>query len=288
MSELEGRVAIVTGGGRGIGRDVALELARRRARVLVNDLFQDPAGVAAAESVAGEIRGAGGEAVANRESVAGFDSAAAITAAAVDAFGRVDILVNCAGNFGPANILTVEEQHWDSILAVHLTGHLATARAAVAQMLDQGGSGRIVMISSRGAFYSAVAAYSTAKAGVMGLSASLAAELKPHGITVNCILPSATTQLFPAGAASRLMGDLPPSLDMDPEAIPPIVAWLCGDGAAGVTGRYFYASGGDIAQLKQPFSLTSSDLLVRKLGRWTPDEVAERMSRLLGLGPEPG
>jgi NAD(P)-dependent dehydrogenase (short-subunit alcohol dehydrogenase family) len=236
---------------------------------------------AAAEAVAEQISRAGGKAAASTESVASFAGGEAIVAAAVAAFGRLDILVNCAGNFAPTNIPNLDEETWDSILSVHLTGHLGACRAAAAQMLRQRGPGRIVTVSSRGAFFSAVAAYSSAKAGVMGLTAALAAELSGSGITVNCLLPSAMTQLFPAEASTRVLGAMPTSLDMDPEAMAPTVAWLCSDEAAGLTGRYFFSAGGDIGLLPQPLAVTGISTFVRKIGRWSADEIESAIPELL-------
>jgi NAD(P)-dependent dehydrogenase (short-subunit alcohol dehydrogenase family) len=289
MNQLDERVALVTGGGRGLGRGIALELVRRGAKVMVNDVYRDDAGNSAADGVVAEIGATGGEGAANYDSVASFDAGARIVRSVVDRFGKIDILVNCAGNAAFSSVLDIEEPEWDAITAVHLTGHAACITAASAQMIGQSSPGRIITISSRGAFFSFGVAYAAAKAGIMGLTASASVELRPHGITVNCVLPSATTQLFPTDASTRTLGGMPASLDMDPECVAPTVAFLCSDAAQEVTGRYIYASGGDLTIYTHPLLLQDSNLFVRKMGRWHLEELEDALPPLLGVSlPPPG
>ena len=280
---LEGRVAVVTGGGRGLGRGVALELARLGASVVVNDFFVDADGVSAADLVALEIGAAGGRAVGNRDSVAESATAERIVASAVESFGRIDILVTCAGTYQPSSILDVEDAEWDSITSTHLAGHTACLKAAAQQMVRQGDGGRIVTVSSRGGLFGFQVAYAGAKAGVMGLTASAALELAEHGITVNCLLPSAQTQLFTSGASARRFGGMPESLHMEPEHIAPLVAFLCLDEAADVTGRFLYASGGDICVYEHPLRVEGHTTFVRNAETWDVDRVADYLPSLLGL-----
>jgi len=283
MGRLDGKVAVVTGGGRGLGRSIVSELVRHGAAVVVNDLFRDESGVSAADLLVAQIQAAGGRAVASYDSVAAFESAQQIIDTGVAAFGRIDTLVNCAGNWARTNILEIEEDEWDSISSVHLDGHAGCTRAAINQLLAQGSPGRIITVSSRGSFWSQGVAYAAAKAGIMGLTASLSAKYSGLGITVNCVLPSAVTQLFPSDASTRLLGGMPASTDMDPDCVAPLVAFLCTDAADAVTGRYLYSSGGDICVYTHPMMLVDTNVLVRNTGRWTLDQVTETLPPLLGV-----
>jgi 3-oxoacyl-[acyl-carrier protein] reductase len=266
--KLVGKSAVVTGSGNGIGRGVALMFAAEGAKVVVNDIAKDPDGMRAADRVVREITAAGGTAVANYDSVTARVGGENIIKTATSNFGRIDILVNCAGNFKPCPTVKVTEDDWDSIIDVHLKGHFNCTKAAVIEMTQQK-SGRIINFSSRAAFAGAGAlVYSTAKAGILGFTTSLAAELKEHGITVNAILPSATTNLFP-GTAPR-GGDVPDSLSLDPDYIAPIIAYLATDEAQSITGQFIYASGGDICIYARPLQPRT---FIRKIGKWTVDEL---------------
>ncbi|HJX12402.1 MAG TPA: SDR family NAD(P)-dependent oxidoreductase [Dehalococcoidales bacterium] len=281
---LKGKSAVVTGSGDGIGRGVALALAAEGAGVVINDIGRDASGKSAADRVAAEIKKAGGAAVASYDSVATMQGGENIIKTAVSNFGRIDILVNCAGNFKAVTTVEVTEDIWDSIIAVHLKGHFSCSKAAVKEMIKQK-SGRIINISSRAAAFGAASLpYSAAKAGILGMTSMLSAELKQHGITVNVILPSAETKLF-AGPAPNIGDNMPIAPDRGPEFIAPLIAYLATDKAGNITGRYFYASGGDICIYGHPFKLPGeAHMLVRKTGKWTLDELDAVIPRLLGAG----
>ena len=281
---LEGKAAAVTGGGRGIGRGVALALAGEGAKIVVNDIFRDPDGTSAADKVVEKITKAEGSAVANYDSVATMAGGENIIKAATSNFGRVDILVNCAGNYMSMPALETTEEVWDSMMAVHLKGHFACSKAAALEMAKQK-SGRIINFSSRGSFHGTLGslAYASAKAGIMGFTALLAKSLREQGITVNCILPSAYTQLFPG--EKRPLGDNTPlPQTADPDFIAPIVVYLATDEAKDITGRFIYAAGGDVCIYTEPIQLTAAHRFLRKPGKWTVDELSEIIPSVLGLG----
>jgi NAD(P)-dependent dehydrogenase (short-subunit alcohol dehydrogenase family) len=280
---LQGKSAVVTGSGRGICRGIALALAAEGAKVVVNDIAREPDGTSVADKVVKEITKAKGTAVANYDSVAIMEGGQNIINTAISNFDGIDILVNGAGNFMPMPSFEMTEEVWDSIIAVNLKGQFSCYKAAAPKMIQQK-SGRIINLSSRAAFYSppGCVAYCAAKAGVMGFSADLARELAPHGITVNCILPAAITQLFPR--KKMPMGDhMPVPLIAEPDFVAPIVTYLATDEAQGVTGRFIYAAGGDIAIYADPIQLTSAHRFIRKMGKWTVDELSDLMPPLLGL-----
>jgi 3-oxoacyl-[acyl-carrier protein] reductase len=276
--KLVGKVAVITGGGNGVGRGVALLMAELGARVVVNDIGRDAGGVSAAEKVVAEIARAGGEAVASGDSVATAAGAASMVGRAVERFGGVDILVCCAGNMIRKPTLELTDQDWDAVVGVHLKGHFNCIKAAAPEMVKRKG-GRIICVSSRAAAGpGGCAAYSAAKAGILGLTSALAMEWKPQGITVNALIPSADTQLFPGHRG------LPASLDIDPTCIAPIVAYLCTDEAGGITNQYFYASGGDICFYPKLLEVPgeSVPMFVRKFGKWTLDELGQVIPSLVG------
>ncbi|WP_051165809.1 SDR family NAD(P)-dependent oxidoreductase [Amycolatopsis orientalis] len=294
MGSLNGQVALVTGGGRGLGRSVSRALAAEGAAVAIDDIYRDEAGVSAAEATADEIETTGGQALALAEDVTTSAGAEAMVSRTVEKFGRLDILVNCAGNMvrGPLQELT--EQQWDSLINLHLKGHFLSCRAALPHLLAQN-SGRIVTVASRGAFFQVPAnkreprdqrqppstPYSAAKAGIMGLTTTLAVELWDTGITVNCLLPSATTQLFPE-SKPRMVGGVPASTSLDPDDVAPSVVFLCGPDAEDISGRIVYASGGDLILYGDQLDLRGSRM-IRKQGRWTPEELAAVVPPMLGL-----
>ncbi len=277
--------AVVTGAGNpvGIGRAVAMALAAEGANVVVNDIGKDKDGKSCADTVVEEIKKAGGTAVANYDSVATMQGGENIIKTALNNFGKIDILVNCAGNFIVKRIFETTEAEWDSIMAVHIKGHFACSKAAAIEMIKQK-SGRIINFSSRGATVGGGSTvYSTAKAGILGMTSAMAADLKEFNITVNVILPSAITGLFPY-AKKRMEDNIPVASSTEPEYVAPMVAYLATDGARGITGRTIYASGGDIIVYPRYLQFpVDSPVFIRKTGKWTVDEIGEIVPQLLGL-----
>ena len=286
MYGLDGKVAVVTGGGRGIGRGVAFGLGEAGAKVFVNDYYRGEAR-GAAEDVADEIHAAGGIAVANGEDISSFAGGAALIEAARKEFGRVDILVTCAGNFWPDMTLDVTEERWNAQLAVHATGTFACAQAAAKLMVEQGDGGRIITFSSRGAFFGPTPAYAAAKGAVMAMTAALSADLSARGITANCVLPSATTQLFPGDDASaRTFGGVAAAESLNPNDIAPLIVYLATPLAGQITGRFIYAAGGDICVYPLPTSVGGggTTYLRKPGGRWAVDEIADVLPAVIGVG----
>jgi len=281
----DGKVAIITGGAGGIGSGIVRALADEGAKVVINDLpSPTPGQPSGADLVANEVNARGGEAIVSHARIGDWASGQELVAEAVKGFGRVDILVMCAGNFNATPVLELEQSEWDSIISVHLTGHVSCAQAAARQMREQGDGGRIITFASRAAFLGNSPAYSAAKAGVMGLTGALARDLAAAGITVNCILPSAQTQLFPGDAKSRpTSGGVPLTMDIAPDAIAPFVAYLASDAADKITGQFIYAAGGDICFYDTPLILSNRQTFLRKAGRWTVDELTATVPPLVGL-----
>ncbi len=278
MGRLDGRVAIVTGAGRGIGREHALLLAREGAAVVVDDIGARAG--ADADSVAAEIRAAGGTAVSTAAS-ATWDGADEIIGTALDAFGRVDVVVNNATAGRNDDLWMYTEQEWDLTMAVNLKGYFAVMRAAIPHMARQGG-GAIVNTSSASGFgHPSHAAYATAKEGLVGLTRTAAMELGRFGIRCNAIRPFAVTaQVGEYNEHSvrwrRLMDvTMGPSSTMSsaeelaPSKIAPFAAWLCTDVAAGVTGRTFLLVGDRVSLLSEPSPKRS----IEQLGGWTLDDL---------------
>jgi len=279
---LQGKSAVVTGGGDGIGRAVALALAAEGAKVVVNDIGVGVDGKKVADNVVEEINGAGGQAVANYDSVATIAGGENIVKTATSNFGRIDILVNCAGNFKTVKTVDITEDDWDSIMSVHLKGHFSCVKAAVPEMIKQK-SGRIINISSRAAALGAASlAYNTAKAGILGFTSMLAAEQKENGITVNAVLPSAETKLFP-GPAPSIGDNMPISSERGPEYVAPLIVFLATDEARSITGRYIYISGGYVCVYARSLVLPGdAHMLLRKPGKWTIEELGEALLPIIG------
>ena len=310
-SRLQGRVAIVTGAGRGIGKTVALLLAQEGASVVVNDLGGGLDGTGAseapAEETAREIREAGGSAVASVDSVAQFDSAAKIIQTAVSSFGRLDILCHVAGILRDRMVFNMTEEEWDDVLRVHLYGAFNVARNSVPHMIEQG-YGRIVLFSSISALGSSGQAnYSAAKEGIVGFARSLARELARYGITVNAVYPGAATRMTesvpdssrqlrqrarsasgPPASAQMLSTEGPPE-SRAPENNAPKVVYLCTEAGGAITGQVISTSGWAMS-LYSPRHVTRS---IHKNGRWTLDELDQLMPMSLASGltnpmpPEP-
>ena len=242
----DGRVAIITGAGGGLGRSHALELARRGAHVLVNDLggALDGSGssMSAADRVVDEITAFGGIAVANHDSVATSDGGQAIVQAALDAFGRVDVLVNNAGILRDKAFHKMDHTMIDPVIDVHLKGALYVSQPALRLMREQG-YGRIINTSSASGLFGnfGQANYGAAKAGLAGLTRVLSIEGASHGIKVNAIAPIASTRM-----TQDILGDL--ALKVSPESVSPLVAYLAHEECS-VTGHIYSVAGGRVARI---------------------------------------
>ena len=275
MGLFDGKVVIITGAGGGIGRAEALAFAREGARVVVNDLGVSRdganAGMAMAEQVAAEIRSLGGEAVGDTHSVAETAGAEAIARAAVDSFGRLDVLVNNAGILRDKTILKMTDDEWDIVQAVHLRGSFLCLRAAGRIMTEQGTGGAIVNTSSTSGLLGNFGQgnYGAAKAGIAGLTRTAALELGKHGIRVNALVPVAKTRMTEDIAAV--------SGDVGPEWIPPLVLFLASDLATSVTGRVFGAEKGAIREYY--YEVTPG--INRDDRPWTPEEVAAQWKQVV-------
>ncbi len=283
MGILDGKGAIVTGAGRGIGREIALDFARHGARVLVNDLGGAADGTGAggvAEEVAAEIREAGGEAVANPDSVASVEGGRAIFQAALDAFGACDVLVNNAGILRDKSLFNLEEDDWDAVMAVHLKGHYCCSRpfARYIRETDRRGC-RIINFSSVSGLLGnfGQSNYGAAKAGIAGFSRVLALELAKYACTVNTISPGAATRLtipLVEGRGEKVDAD---SFERGPAQIAPVVTWLASPAADDVTGQIFHIARGSVGIMQQPAVIRS----FRAESLWTQDDLDAVMPALV-------
>jgi NAD(P)-dependent dehydrogenase (short-subunit alcohol dehydrogenase family) len=295
-TRLQGKRAVVTGAGRGIGRAIAELLAAEGAAVVVNDLggAVDGSGTSgsAADEVVAAITSRGGTAVANYDSVAEFDAAERIVGTAVRAFGGIDILVNNAGILRDRMVFNMSEEEWDAVVAVHLTGTFNCTRHAARHMREQR-FGRIVSMSSTSGVYgnSGQANYGAAKDGIAGLTRVAARDLGRYGITVNAVCPGAATRMTQtvtsnardarskAGVASAA-GKRPATLEhTGPENVAPWVVYLATEPASHVNGKVFFVMGGLIALLNDPAPVRT----IQRGGRWTAEDIALVFSRTLGM-----
>ncbi|MEY9934195.1 NAD(P)-dependent dehydrogenase (short-subunit alcohol dehydrogenase family) [Catenulispora sp. GP43] len=291
----EGRVAVVTGAGRGLGRAHALEFARQGARVVVNDLGVGPDGRdgsdAPAQEVVAEIVKAGGQAVADHHDIATWDGAAALVRTALEAFGKLDVLVNNAGFLRDRMLVNLSEQDWDDVVRVHLKGHFLTLRHAGAHWRDQYKLGnlndaRVVNTSSGAGLLGSVGQgnYAAAKAGIAALTIQAAAELGRYGVTVNAIAPAARTRMT-EGPFSTMMAPPDSGFDaMAPENVSPLVVWLGSDRSRAVSGRVFEVEGGRIGVADGWQHGPTAD----KGARWEPAELDAVVAGLIEQAPVPG
>ena len=283
----EGRVAVVTGAGRGIGRGHALELARQGAKVVVNDLGGDVHGAnpgsAAAKEVVAEIVAAGGEAVASGHDVSTADGAAGLVRMAVDTFGALHAVVNNAGILRDRTIINMTEDEWDSVVSVHLRGTFLVTREAARYWRERAKAGeqvdaRIVNTSSVSGLFgnTGQSNYGAAKAGIAGFTIIASLELGRYGITVNAVSPSARTRMITPRGQERMAAreDFDP---FAPENIAPLVTWLASPESADVTGRVFNVHGGRISVLEG----WREGPVIDKGARWDPSELAVVMPHLV-------
>ena len=298
MGICDGRVVIVTGAGRGIGREHALAFAAEGAKVVVNDLGAGldgtDVGEHPAEQVVEEIRAAGGEAVVNGDDVSSWDGAENLVRQAVDTFGGLDVLVNNAGFLRDKMLVGMSEDEWDRVTTVHLKGHFATLRYAAAYWRAESKAGRpraarVINTSSGAGLFGSVGQgnYAAAKAGIALLTIQAAAEMKGYGVTVNAIAPAARTRMTTSageGMASAMAAPEDGSFDaMDPANISPLVVWLGSEASGDVTGRVFEVEGGRVTVCDGWQRAASKD----KGDRWEPAELGDVVPALIAESPEP-
>jgi NAD(P)-dependent dehydrogenase (short-subunit alcohol dehydrogenase family) len=292
VPSLEGKVAVVTGAGRGIGRAHALALAAAGAKVVVNDLGAALSGEGhddtPAQQVVAEIKRAGGDAAANGENVAEFDGAERLIRQAIDDFGRLDVLVNNAGILRDRMIVNMTEQEWDAVVNVHLKGHFAPTRHAAAYWREQAKegnqiNGRVINTSSPSGVFGNIGQsnYGAAKAGIAGFTIIVAQELQRYGVTVNCLAPNARTRMtedtFDMAAA-------PEGFDpLDPANMSPLVVALSSDEAQTITGQVFHVWGGAINALK---GWSAGELFAHD-ERWDADDLLHELLERFPNGVAP-
>jgi len=291
----EGRVAIVTGAGRGIGRSHAVELARQGARVVVNDIGAEldgtGGGLSPAQEVVEEIRAAGGEAVVNGDDVADWAGGERLVRTAIETFGRLDAVVNNAGVVRDRMFVSSEPEEWDIVLRVHVMGHVATARHACAWWREEAKAGRpvdarIVNTSSGAGLLGSIgqSAYAAAKGAIASLTLVQAAELGRYGITSNAIAPSARTRMTEGPFAEMMAVPTDGSFDaMHPDNVAPLVAWLASAESRDVTGRMFEVEGGKVALADG----WRHGVPIDRGARWDPAEIGAAVKDLVASAPAP-
>ncbi|GGR71729.1 putative short-chain dehydrogenase/reductase [Streptomyces humidus] len=312
----DGRVVVVTGAGRGLGRAHALAFAAQGARVVVNDLgvtldgtphTPGPTGTrhtpgstgtpgvlrsdGPAAAVVAEIRAAGGEAIAHGGDIATPEGAASLVTTALEAYGRLDTLVNNAGFLRDRMLVNLDEDDWDAVLRVHLKGHFLPLKHAAAHWRAEHKAGRtpharIVNTSSGAGLLGSVGQgnYSAAKAGIVALTLVAAAELARYGVQVNAIAPAARTRMTQRAFAETMAAPATGFDAMAPENVSPLVVWLGSAASEGVTGRVFETEGGRITVMEGWRPGPALD----KGARWDPAELGEAVQELLALAPPPG
>ncbi|NOT53799.1 MAG: SDR family oxidoreductase [Deltaproteobacteria bacterium] len=294
MGKLDGKVAAITGSGRGIGRGIALLMAKEGAKVVVSDIGASVAGEGMdkgpAQQVVDEIKKAGGQAAAHTDNIATMKGGESLVQTAVDSFGRLDILVNCAGILRDRMIFNMSEEEWDAVIAVHLKGHFCTIRPASALMRQQK-TGRIINFSSGSALGApGQPNYAAAKAGILGLTYSCANSLAKYGITCNAIMPGAATRMtdtIPANFAQQMglntSSEQAQTSPMDPNNVAPIVAFLASDAAEKVNGQVFGASGYKISL----YTHLVPEKVIYSQGPWDLDHLFKVFKSTLGSDLSP-
>ena len=294
MGLCDGRVAIVTGAGNGLGRAHALAFAAEGAAVVVNDIGVGPdgsgGGAAPAQQVVEEITAAGGRAVANTSDVADWDGAAALVATALEAFGRLDVLVNNAGFLRDRMLATMTEAEWDAVIRVHLKGHFAPMRHAMEHWRGESKAGRrpdarIINTSSGAGLMGSVGQgnYAAAKAGILALTLNAAAEFARYGVTVNALAPAARTRMTETAFAETMAAPKQGFDAMAPDNVSPLVVWLGSAESGAVTGRVFEVEGGIVSVADGWQHGPRRD----KGARWEPAELGPVVALLLAEAPVP-
>jgi NAD(P)-dependent dehydrogenase (short-subunit alcohol dehydrogenase family) len=291
---LDGKVALVTGAGRGLGRAHALALAEAGAAVIVNDLGTSMAGTGSdpgpAHEVVEQIVAAGGRAAANGDDVTDFESAARLVDHAIEEFGGLDILVNNAGILRDRMLVNMDEAEWDAVISVHLKGHFCPLRHAAAYWREQAKSGsevraRVINTTSPSGVFgnTGQANYGAAKAGIAALTVIAALELQRYGVTVNCLAPNARTRMT-EGIFAATSSDGQGFDPWDPANGSPVVVALCADEAQGITGQCFFVYGG-VVNVLRPWG--PGELLTRD-GRWPAGELLDELTVRFpdGIAPE--
>jgi NAD(P)-dependent dehydrogenase (short-subunit alcohol dehydrogenase family) len=279
MGLLDGKVAVVTGGGTGIGRAVAIGLAAAGARVVVNDYGvsvdgRDPSSEPA-NAVVKEIERAGGRALAMPDSVATMAGGRAVVDAALSTFGDLHIVVCCAGILRERMIFNMTEEEWDAVIAVHLKGHFTVLQPATAHMREKR-CGRIITFTSAAGLEGSPGQpnYAAAKEGIVGLTRSTALAMAKYGVTANAISPTADTRMtqrLPDGRRGAATAT-------PPEAIAPVAVFLASDRAAHVTGQVIGVRGNEVTVFSHPAPLRTAT----NTAGWTPESLAEVYDRVLG------
>jgi len=281
MGALFGKVAIVTGAGRGIGRSIAIRLAREQARVVINDTGCSPNGVgldpSVADGVAAEIRAQGGQASADHHDVGTRSGVEALFQAAVGAFGQIDILVTNAGIVREGAIANILDEDWEAQLRTMLGGTFLCTQMFTRHLKGRGSPGRVLMVSSQLGLQGAsqVATYCSAKAAICGFGLTAAQELAEFGITVNILSPMAFTRL----TAGLPLMDFPNAEQlMSPDFCGDISSYLVSDAAAHVTGQIIHVQGSQLSAFK--IAMTDG-VAPRSSDRWSPEEIRERWSEIV-------
>ncbi len=290
---LKGKAAVITGGGGGLGRAIAFLMAEEGAKIVVNDVggAKDGSGVSTspADTLVQEIVAKGGEAVANYDSIVSFTAAENLIRTCVDTFGKIDILMNLAGNIKDRMIFNMSEEEFDSVIAVHLKGTWNCSRHACGVMRQQR-TGRIINTSSRGAFGNpGQSNYSSAKAGIIGLTQTVAREMGRYGVTCNAIMPLAATRFsateeVAATKDKRAAAGIQAAVQLGevelpaPESIAPLVVFLASDAAANVNGQIFFNAGGEITL----YSLPQPTKSIFTPGLWDVNELVATFPKTLG------